>query len=225
MAAAIGQIFGIGAKQVLMNNGFWRGLSFMSWFKNNECECNAEVYCIPLTRLQLRHQPHLSLSMENNMDRVRRPPVFMNKNQLDEIFPSCLSSWQARWVFTVWVTDMKTDIRSNIVPVFDCWARFKLSVYHLSPPIKVDPENGSIVLVIFTVGQYKELSYSVASYNVQVVLRLADPPNDSDGEKPETPLPTYLTPLEPIGIVGTNTDENVFTVKYDKQDDPTEKLY
>ncbi|PBL01582.1 hypothetical protein ARMGADRAFT_1071125 [Armillaria gallica] len=155
MAAAIGRIFGIGAKRVLMNNGFRRGLSFTSWFKNYESKAPAPF--VPVNGKQ--HGPSV------------RP-------------------------------------RDEPVPVFDCRARFKLSAYHLSPPIKVDPENGSIVLVIFT-----------------VVLRLADPPNDSDGEKPETPLLTYLTPLEPIGIVGTNTDENVFAVKYDEQDDPAEKLY
>ncbi|KAK0431282.1 hypothetical protein EV421DRAFT_1743266 [Armillaria borealis] len=144
-----------------------------------------------------KHRPHSSLLTENNMARN--------------------------------ATEKKSSLaihpRDEPVPVFDCRARFKLSAYHLSPANKVDPENGSIVLVIFTVGRYKELSYSVASYNVQVVLRLADPPKDFDGEKPETPLPTYLTPLEPIGILGTNADENVFAVKYDEQDDPAEKLY
>ncbi|SJL16366.1 uncharacterized protein ARMOST_19888 [Armillaria ostoyae] len=173
-AAAIGQIFSVGAKRILMNNGYRRGLSFTSWFRNNESKAPDPGPYVPVTGK--RH----SLSI--------RP-------------------------------------RDQPVPVFDCRAPFKLSAYHLCPADKVDPENGSIVLVIFTLGQYKKLNYNVASYNIQVVLRLANPPSGTDGEKPETPLPTYLTPLEPIGISGDHEDENVFATKDDENDDAAERVY
>ncbi len=81
------------------------------------------------------------------------------------------------------------------------------------------------MLIIFTVGRYRELSYSVASYNVQVVLHLADPPTDTDGERPETPLPAYLPNLEPIGVCGTLEGEELFEVDENKEDDPSESVY
>ncbi len=119
------------------------------------------------------------------------------------------------------------NLSSNclLVPVFDCRGSFKLSSYHAKPPIKVDPEDGSIVLVIFKIRRYKEISYSVASYNVQVVLHLADPPTDSDGEKPSTPLPTYLHDLKPIGVIGSDDGEDLFAVNENTEDDPAENVY
>ncbi|PBK69306.1 hypothetical protein ARMSODRAFT_1018739 [Armillaria solidipes] len=115
--------------------------------------------------------------------------------------------------------------RDEPVPVFDCRGSFKLSSYHVKPQNKVDPENGSIVLIIFTIGRYKEISYSVASYNVQVVLRLTDPPTESDGQRPVNPLPSYLHDLKPIGVSGSDDGEDLFAVNDNTEDDPAENVY
>ncbi|KAK0219148.1 hypothetical protein IW262DRAFT_1298234 [Armillaria fumosa] len=152
-SAAIGQIFEVGIKKVLMSNGYCRGLSFSSWLKTGDC-------------IRPRDEP---------------------------------------------------------VPVFDCRGPFKLSSYHTCPASKVDPENGSIVLMIFTLNRYRELSYNITSYNIQVVLQLADLPSDEDGEKPATPLPAYLMSLEPVGVTGIVDTKNVFAVQED--DDTAEKFF
>ncbi|KAK0471491.1 hypothetical protein IW261DRAFT_1425127 [Armillaria novae-zelandiae] len=167
--AAIGHIFGLGVKKVLMNNGFRRGLSFTSWLKSGDFQGSGST--IPVNGR--RHGPAI-------------------------------------------------HSRDEPVPVFDCRGPFKLSSYHTCPASTVDPDNGSIILVIFTLNRYRELSYNVASYNVQVVLRLADPPSDNDAEKPATPLPAYLTSMEPIGVRGLVDTENVFAVA--EEDDTSERL-
>ncbi|KAK0479749.1 hypothetical protein IW261DRAFT_1564404 [Armillaria novae-zelandiae] len=169
-AAAIGHVFEVGPKKVLMNNGYRRGLSFTSWLKSSET--STATPDIPVNGK--RHGPAI------------RP-------------------------------------RDQPVPVFDCRGPFKLSSYHTCPADNVDPENGSIVLIIFTLGRYKELGYNVVSYNVQVVLRLADTPSDDDGKKPVVPLPAYLTSLEPVGVIGVSETENVFID--DGEDDSTENVY
>ncbi|KAK0470898.1 hypothetical protein IW261DRAFT_1572585 [Armillaria novae-zelandiae] len=169
-AAAIGHIFGLGIKKVLMNNGFRQGLSFTSWLKSGDFHGSGST--IPVNGK--RHGPAI---------RSRDEPV----------------------------------------PIFDCHGPFKLSSYHTCPTSMVDPENGSIVLVIFTLNRYRELSYNVASYNVQVILQLADPPSDNDADKPTTPLPPYLTSMEPIGVKGSVDTENVFALAED--DDVSEKVY
>ncbi|KAK0505517.1 hypothetical protein EDD18DRAFT_1344332 [Armillaria luteobubalina] len=109
------------------------------------------------------------------------------------------------------------------VPVFNCHGPFKLSTYNKCPITKVDPENGSIVLIIFTLSRYKELSYNIASYNIRVMLQLTDPSTEDDGKKPNKPLPTYLTPLHPIGITGEENNKDIFVAL--DNNEPAEKEY
>ncbi|SJL11511.1 uncharacterized protein ARMOST_14915 [Armillaria ostoyae] len=88
------------------------------------------------------------------------------------------------------------------VPVFDCRAGFKLSQYHLAPKCFENPEEGDLVFIICTVGWYKNMSYNVASFNVQVVLKIADGPTSMDGGKLTCALPAYFGELHGFGVSG-----------------------
>lgn len=86
------------------------------------------------------------------------------------------------------------------MPIFDCRSNFKLSQYHRGEKIETDVDKGTIVLVIFTARRYKEAEFNVASLNVQVILSIADAPNDCDGAKPAFTLPKYMTSFVPFGV-------------------------
>ncbi|KAK0466115.1 uncharacterized protein EV420DRAFT_1474913 [Desarmillaria tabescens] len=111
------------------------------------------------------------------------------------------------------------------VPIFDCRSRFKLSTYNTAPKYTEDPENGSIVLIIFTLGRYKELSYKVASYNIQVILKLTNSPTEGDGEPARNPLSANLSALEPIGVCGSDEGADDFIPPENEAVDPAEASY
>ncbi|SJL14190.1 uncharacterized protein ARMOST_17645 [Armillaria ostoyae] len=100
---------------------------------------------------------------------------------------------------------MKSDtIRAwdEPVPVFDCRAGFRLSQYHLNAKCHADPDEGDVVLIICTVGRYRNLSYNVMSLNVQVVLKIANGPTVKDRDKPARPLPYWFYELRSFGVSG-----------------------
>ncbi|SJL11806.1 uncharacterized protein ARMOST_15216 [Armillaria ostoyae] len=85
------------------------------------------------------------------------------------------------------------------VPVFDCRGTFQLMKYHKCPPDNEDPEIGSFITVIFTLGRFKEGDIFVVSPNIQVVLRLGD---QKDHTVEEGTVPKYIWVMKPFGVTG-----------------------
>ncbi|KAK0440477.1 uncharacterized protein EV420DRAFT_1485942 [Desarmillaria tabescens] len=104
--------------------------------------------------------------------------------------------------FTSWLKS------GDSMPVFDCQAPFKLSIYNTCPLNKVDPENGSIVLIIFTLGHYKEILQQ-----------------NLTGRNPEKPLPMYLSTLDAVGVSGDDDNKNAFVGNASMEDDSEENVY
>ncbi|PBK83622.1 hypothetical protein ARMGADRAFT_1089239 [Armillaria gallica] len=77
---------------------------------------------------------------------------------------------------------------------------FKLSQYHFDLKCHIDPDEGDVILIICTVGRYKNLSYNVMSMNIQVVLKITDSPTVTDCEKLLCPLPAYLQMMRAFGV-------------------------
>ncbi|KAK0431616.1 hypothetical protein EV421DRAFT_1911709 [Armillaria borealis] len=102
------------------------------------------------------------------------------------------------------LTSSLTAIRAwdEPVPVFDCRVGFRLSQYHLNAKCHADPDEGDVILIICTVGRYRNLSYNVMSLNVQVVLKIADSPTVTDRDKPVHPLPSWFYELHSFGVSG-----------------------
>ncbi|KAK0432386.1 hypothetical protein EV421DRAFT_1742354 [Armillaria borealis] len=102
------------------------------------------------------------------------------------------------------------------VPVFDCKGSFQLTKYHKTTPLEEDPEIGSFVAIIFTIGRFKDGDHFVVSPNIQVVLCLGDKKDDliEEGD-----IPKDIRSLQQFGVKGSEV-----TVKkeIEVEDEPSE---
>ncbi|KAK0215913.1 hypothetical protein EDD85DRAFT_962575 [Armillaria nabsnona] len=64
------------------------------------------------------------------------------------------------------------------VPMFDCKRTIQLTKYHKTLLVLEDPEVGSFIAVIFTVGWFKDSDHFIVLPNIQVVLCLGDKKDD-----------------------------------------------
>ncbi|SJL17397.1 uncharacterized protein ARMOST_20947 [Armillaria ostoyae] len=101
------------------------------------------------------------------------------------------------------------------MPVFDCHGSFQLTKYHKCPPDSEDPKINSFVVVIFTIGRFKDGDDYVVSLNIQVVLRVGDAKDDF---AEEGSVPKHIRSLRQFGVEGTIADMEVLIAAADDSD-------